>query len=270
MSSGEGRLLRRSWEPGNREAAAAVQGVRKVAVAGLGRGCGVSFVAGLLAGVAVERGWASVAFAELGTPCFYEALGMEKRFFHRNFQPFYRFLKEGENPGAIDNEEGGIRWLLRCPPALEGTRDFQPLSLTDRLRLIHNARGSLRLLDCSGLEDEALWELLPELDRLIVVADPLPSRLLPRAGMLDRLSAEPDKCLLVVNKMNKGVQARELKRFLGGLRRVELPYLPPEDRYRAEYRCQLPYDLPQLRRQVEAPLELLWEDVESLPAALVD
>ena len=68
---------------------------RKIAVTGTGRGSGVSLTAGLLAAWIQHHALSeAVALAELGTAYFYEAYGVEKRFIHRDFLPFYQLMAQ--------------------------------------------------------------------------------------------------------------------------------------------------------------------------------
>ena len=81
-------------------------------------------------------------------------------------------------------------------------------------------------------------------------------------GLIERIRLESPDALWVVNKMNRGVHKGELKRFLGGVPCLEIPFLAPEELYRAQYNCQLPYCLPSVRQKAEPALQALWQGVE--------
>ncbi|MFA7462723.1 MAG: hypothetical protein WCY59_06250, partial [Anaerovoracaceae bacterium] len=64
-------------------------------------------------------------------------------------------------------------------------------------------------------------------------------------------------------KMNKGVHKGELKRFPGKVPWEEIPCLPPEDLYRAQYNCVLPYALLPVKQKTDAPLRQLWTQLQN-------
>jgi hypothetical protein len=98
--------------------------------------------------------------------------------------------------------------------------------------------GQQVVFDLSGLTEDALDEFLPEMDRILIVIDPLPSRLLPAEKKLRSLILKYPDARLVANRMNKGVPAAELRRFLGGSF-ISLPFADPALVYKAEYGCEL-------------------------------
>jgi hypothetical protein len=101
------------------------------------------------------------------------------------------------------------------------------------------------------------------MDAVICVVDPIPSGLIPAASEIERLRLKCPRGIWVINKMNRGVHRGELKRFLGGVDWIEIPYLAPEHLYRAQYNCVLPYSLSPVRQQTEGPLEALWRRIRN-------
>lgn len=262
------KLFRMPDRSGNREALPAVKEKRKIAVAGAGRGSGVSLLTGLLAAwAAAHKPREAVTLAELGSPYFYEAFGIGKRFLQRDFYPFYTLMAQQRSIKGLSNCEEGIRWALRCPGEYADPTAPGP-SVLERLRLIHNLEGTLLLFDCSGLSLEALWEILPEMDAVVFVADPLPSTLIPAAGLVDRIRMERPDAVWVLNKMNRGVHRGELQRFLGRVSCLEIPCLAPEDLCRAQYNCQLPYSIASVRQKTGSGLKELWDRLERAEADL--
>jgi hypothetical protein len=77
--------------------------------------------------------------------------------------------------------------------------------------------------------------------RVICVIDPLPSRLLAGAATMDLVRAAEAGGIpvtWVVNKMNPGVNMREVLRFISIKDPVFIPALPAEKLYAAEYACR--------------------------------
>ncbi|HCU08494.1 MAG TPA: hypothetical protein DF480_05990 [Clostridiales bacterium] len=238
---------------------------RKIAITGPGRGSGVSLTAGLLAAwIRHHAPSEAVALAELGTAYFYEAYGVEKRFIHRDFHSFYQLMAQKRNIKNVSNTEEGINWVLHCPQdSFEQQIEWVPC-VSDMLRLIHNISGTLCLFDCSGVPSTVLWEVLPEMDAVICVLDPLPSSLIPATADIERMRLAVPDTVWMVNKMNRGVHKGELKRFLGNVEWVEMPCLPLEDLYRAQYNCVLPYSVLPVRQKTEESLKALWTQLGSL------
>ena len=203
----------------------------RTAAVGIFPGCGVSFVSGLLAAGLSELPGAEqggCTLAELGTPCFYTALNIEKRFSDGGFVFYEDALEKRQSLLTVKNSFRKLSLLLRRPDAA----GLAPPICACKMP------GQQVVFDLSGFTDDALAEVLPEMDRIFIVADPLPSKLLPAEKRLRRLLMEYPDARLVVNKMNKGVPSAELRRFLGGSF-ISLPFADPALVYKAEYGCEL-------------------------------
>ena len=210
----------------------------RIGVAGACSGCGASFVAGTAAFFLAEKGGCTLA--ELGRPHFYHALDVPRRF-PSGFLFYEDLLRDKKSLLTVKNMYGGLDLLLRRPDA----GGFPPPMTACRLP------GDAAVFDLSGADDAFLDEVLPEMDGILLVADPLPSRLLAGEERIRRLLMEYPGARIIVNKMNSGVLRTELRRFLGGAEALEIPFIDPALIYRAEYICVLPAELPQVRRTVE-------------------
>ena len=169
----------------------------KIAVAPASGKAGASFVCGLLAGRLADKK-TRVTLAELGSPYFYSALGMEKRFVVRNFIPYCELLKNGASVKELDNTEEGINWALLRPG-----KDSTP-SPAELFRFIYNVPGETVILDCSGLDRDCTMNVLAEADRKIIVVDPLPTKLMDNYNYLTELRLKFPQAIYVANRMNKG------------------------------------------------------------------
>jgi len=269
MSMQANQIFRIPDAGGNRPESADVQETVRLAVIGVARGSGVSFVTGLLAAW-LGQAFAdeSVALVELGTPYFYEAYGIEKRFLYRDFYPLHRLVAERKSIRGLANMEQGINWILRSPGDASVSGAHEVLSLGDSLRLVHNATGTVRLFDCSGMSPALMWDILPDMDAVVCVLDPLPTRLCPYAADIERIRIEAPGPVFVANNMNRGVHRGELKRFLRGTDWLELPHVATEDLYRAQYNCVLPYSIASVRKAVAPVLTELWGRTCGSPDAL--
>ena len=205
-----------------------VSGVR-TAVVPASPGAGASFVCGKLASEAKKP----KAVVELGSSGFYLSLNLQKRFSGKLFS-FYEELMQGCSVKDISNPYSGINWLVRKPGKQE------PLSESALLRICSNAPEGNVFFDFSGLDEDRIFMLLPEMDRVILVIDPLPSKLIASASFIENLSLICPQREIIVNKMNKGVFRKELEKFLGKCEYTEIPFIDPSIVYKAEYNCILP------------------------------
>jgi len=250
----ENKLFRIPDKMWNKRSPSDVKETKRIAVVGAERSVGTSFVTGMLgASFSLFAAEEEVGIVELGSPYFFEAYGIEKKFLQRDFIQFYDMLFQKKSLKGLKNIEGNINWILRCP--LDQNKGN--ISSLDIFRLIHNAAGSLLFFDCSAVPEDALWDILPEMDVVVVVLDPLPSKLLPRASFIQRLHLMFPKAIFVVNKMNKGVHRGELCRFLAGIDFYPVPFIQPQWMYKAEYNCLLPYCIPDIKSEIEHSLKAL-------------
>lgn len=230
-----------------------VLGRIKVGLIGLSPGAGVSFLTSVLAGFLADVFHANPAVLELGNPCLYEAIGLFRHFPEGKLRFYSQELVEGESPRAFQNRYAGINWLVRSPNETDWEQRFG-----QELRLVNNGEGDFILCDLSGFtKEEALWQLLFEMDQVILVADPLPSRLLMGQAFLEQLREKRMEPILLINKDNKGVRHRDLKRFFAKEALIHIPFLPPEPIYRAEYGCKLPFRVAELAQLIEEPISSL-------------
>lgn len=206
----------------------------RIAVVSASPGAGASFVCGCLAAVLRER--FSVTVAELGHPYFYPALGMEKRFVLRKFTSCSELLKSGKSVRKLNNIDDGINWALMRPE-----RDAAP-EPSELFRLIYNLPGEVLILDCSGLKEELLRSALPEADKVVLVVDPMPTKLISAFPLLEYMRLRLPACITVINKMNKGVRKGELASLIGTKKYISMPCVPAELLYEAEYRSSLPWN----------------------------
>lgn len=226
----------------------------KVGITGISPGVGASFLTGCLARYLTNTGRHNPAVIELGTGSLYDSYGMDKRFAGRTWFRFYEALFEKRSIRGIRNMDEGINWILRSP-------DESKISLTyeQQLRLISHAKGDILLCDLSG-EFEQDHELLRSLDQLIVVIDPMPSKMLAGYQTLcnmKMLDSERDKIIFVINKMNRGVNRRQMLDFLKIRKPVILPLVNSESVYTAEYNCKIPYTLGEVKNVLQGPMEEL-------------
>lgn len=222
----------------------------KVGVTGISKSAGTSFLTGCLARYLANTGRHSPAVVELGKGSLYDSFGMDKRFAGRAWNYFYSALQEKKIIRGWRNMDEGINWVIRTPE-----EEKINLSFEQKLRLISHTRGDVILCDVPAETDQDC-QLLLCMDRIIAVIDPMPSKMLEGYNTLSRLKAlETDKreIIFVINKMNRGVNRRQLLDFLSIKKPLFLPLISPELIYTAEYNCRIPYAIGEVKTALRAP-----------------
>lgn len=223
-----------------RKHAAAGRGKRVWAVCSPSPGSGVTLVAAALACSLAED--AQVSFAEAGVPYVFDAFGFAKKFLLSGFTDFYRAFEDGRPFRGPENLWHGVHWAVR-PGRNAESRGL--LSAKEILRFAERLPGTHTVVDCSGLEERVLDGVLEGADRVYLVIDPLPGKLIPSSVRLQRLKYAFPGAVLAVNRMNRGIHRGELDAYLGTRDYLSLPDLGAETVYKAEYACVLPWDLPE-------------------------
>jgi len=226
----------------------------KIGVIGIGSGVGVSFISECLGKLGTKNGFFPCVI-ELGGGSIYDGIGIDKRFDAREYFQFFNSLISGESIRNRKNLSDGVNWISRSPE-----ESHILLSNNHIMKLINNAIGELIICDFSriNLEDGnylLIQELLLDMDKIIVVIDPLPSKLLRGAKLLDHIRDVFDKPVYVINKYNDGINRNELMKFLKINRPIFIPALSLELIYEAEYTCNIPYNLDEINKNLKQPLE---------------
>ncbi len=225
------------------DSASGEYGKLRIAVFPAFPGAGASFICGSLAHLAAGRtqtaqGQAEpkrkrqVSLTELGAPYFYQALGFEKREGLYPFCSVRKLLEERKSLHGAENIRDAVNWLIREP------EDRAPFEGGKLFRLIASAPGNICFFDCSGIYDPS--DIAAEMDLNLFVIDPMPTKLLGASSYIAEFMLTFPEALIVVNKNNRGVQEKELKRFLGRRNYYSVDHMPEELIYKAEFNSKLP------------------------------
>ena len=224
---------------------------RIVSVCSASSHSGVTLTAAALACAYAER--SSVTFAEAGKPYVFDAFGLAKKFLLSGFTDFFRDYRDGKPFCGAENFWHGVHWAVH--PGSAGHVNL--LEDGDEIvRFAQRLPGEYSVLDCSGLSGVLLEDVLSGSDRIVLVVDPLPGKLLPDSAKLQRLRYAFPRAVLAVNRVNRGVHRKELDRFLGTTEYLCLPNLDAETIYKAQYACVLPWDLAE-GKKMSAALEYM-------------
>ncbi|MDR3242387.1 MAG: hypothetical protein LBT34_00470 [Clostridiales Family XIII bacterium] len=269
-----GRVLSREREESAKEYAGHSR--MKVGVFGLSSGAGVTFLAlNLARKIANERVLtpAVVELSEGNEGIYgwnYDVIGMDRRFSLREYFSFYGSVAKGESIRNKANMDEGVNYALRLPAEPQISLDQAQLS-----RLVNNVAGEVILCDFSarlsfGETDEVarnlgMKRLLSDMDVILAVVDPMPSKLMggyKRLELLKTFACAGKNIVYVINKDNRGVNDRELTGFLKAKRLLRLPLASVAEQYEAEYNCRVSGCLPDTRKMLDAKLARIVESID--------
>ena len=228
----------------------------KIGVLGLAPGAGAGFISVFLARELAETGVYHPAVLETGGHGLYDILAMDKHFAGREYFRFFDAVTNGKSIRGKTNELYGVNWILRSPEESGAKTD-----LLEVIRMMNHASGDMIICKISCIRDEDLWKLLADMDKVLVVIDPLPSKMLAGYKLLCKLRTSGLPVVYTVNKMNGGVSRMELRSYLKLKNLLCFPMLDQEIVYGAEYSCRPAYDMPLVKSVVKRPLEGLLREL---------
>ena len=235
----------------------------KIGIAGMGKGAGASFVTLLLAEEMAERNSmlhensaghdgeaieGIVTVAASGDTYFYDSLGFDSRFQKGSFVPFEEFdqqkAQEYRSAGKLPNINEGISWLVSSPKTC-----YLKISERERSRILSRITGRYILWDMGHRALELDFEeAVKDVDMMIYVIDPIPSKMLPLYDTFAQIRDCSIPVVYVLNRMNSGVDKKDLMSFLKIKKPVILPWTDPALIYRSEYKCEYPYKNGEIRK----------------------
>ncbi|MDR0886049.1 MAG: hypothetical protein LBN22_06800 [Clostridiales Family XIII bacterium] len=224
---------------------------RKIAVVGMADGVGTTTVAAALAQATCANYTDMTLLSltlppKLSEPLDYDALGMDRWFELRGYQSCYQLLREEASLRKCDCMHKAVNWHVR-------TRiDDYKLNMADTYRLIASLRYDCLICDMSAdfLMDlflthpddpTAVGRLLLDFDEVILVYNPLPSKLLASVELMELtsyLDTKSHRVTRVMNQFNKGINIKELVRFLRTSNYLVLPAIDADIICDAQYNCK--------------------------------
>lgn len=237
---------------------------KRIAVAGLSHCAGATTVASGLALFLAGKG-NSVSFVECADPgaaegLFFESCGMAMRFGPRPFTDVYQKLAMGETIREIRNMEQGVNWILATPEDVE--REIV-LDGAMKGRLMQAPRGDFAVFDMDLRRDPGWKEWIADMDYLAAVLDPMPSRMMTNGkalALLKSLEREmAGRFTWIINRVNRGISRRQVRRFLESGHILEVPDIPAEIAYGNEFCCRIHYEEDHFRNALDPVFHAIWE-----------
>ncbi len=224
----------------------------RIGVTGIGQGVGTTFVASALAFYFRDQG-KSVSFTQCLDPkkctgLLYDAVAMDKRFAHRSFYDIYQCITDGQPIRRKRNRETGIFWNIPTPQnCLQGLR----LDEKQQGRLIGNADGEVCIYD---VEADYSWDsFLLDMDLIVAVVDPLPSRLIrakDRFRQLKKMELSGCPVVWIVNKVTSGINKKQVRDYLKTSKILWLEAVEMEQIYKDEYLCRFHWENQEIQRKL--------------------
>lgn len=231
----------------------------KIGVIGMGNAVGTSFVATSIAKELSKEKEKHIAFVEVNynkeKTLLYDSLGMDKRFAGRIFYNFYNEVSMGRNINSLVNLDERINWALWLPESNKLSHE-RMLETIENCRLINNIVGDIVVCDIS--KGDGVEEILKEMDVIIFVIDPLPSKLIKEYEILcfiKKCQLLGKKIVWVVNKYNDGINKREFYDFMRIKHFIKIPMVSSSDMYLAEYNCKLPYTMKSVNSSIKGNIQ---------------
>lgn len=229
----------------------------KIGVMGSGRGVGTSFVATSIAVQWAAQREKAVAFVELfdeerGKSWIYDIVGMDKRFGSRKYESLYNKIKHGRYIRGLTNMDMGVNW------AVPGPEDrVSGLTGVQESRLINNISGDVIVCD---LGFEFKEEIIADMDVIVCVVDPKPSKLIASRKLYQQIKQEQingRKIIWVINKVNGGINKRCFRDYIKIKDAFEIPIIKDIHFYAAEYNCRIPIEQREIKKATGKIIEYI-------------
>ena len=226
--------------------------MKRIGIVPVGRSAGAGLVSVLLASAAaggegLSQNSSRITMVELGRGNLYDQLCADRWFQLRPMISYWNCLHGEGRVERIANPHQGVNWLLRTPEDRDfsyggsgdgglGNSGLGEIQRERAVKLIYSLPGDVAFLDFSSVSAETLFYLLRDVDQVVAVIDPLPSKLIEGYERLCRLKLWQGSVCWVVNRFGEGIDGKELKRMLGLNRSwITLPEIPRRLLYQVEY-----------------------------------
>jgi hypothetical protein len=221
----------------------------KIGVVGLGPGAGAGFISVMVAmALAEERNLRPAVVEICHKSRLYDSLALDKHFAGREYNCFFKDISEGKSIRGKSNLLHGVNWALKSPSEQDIVLDYINVS-----RFVNQVRGDMVICKISGIYGDDLQDILGDMDKILAIIDPLPSKMLSNYNLLCQLRTLDNEVVYVINKMNEGVSKRELCRYLQVKNPVYFPMLDHTLIYSSEYSCRFLFNKNQAKSMVLKP-----------------
>lgn len=236
--------------------------MRRIGIVPVSEGAGAGFVTAMAATeLAALRGYGGVngeiggiTVVELGQGNLFDQLCADRWFCVRQMVSYWNCVHGEGQVERILNPRCGVNWFLRTPEDhAEGD-----LERGRAVKLLYSLPGDVAFVDFSSVDEADMFYLMEDMEQIVAVVDPMPSKLLEGFERLYRLKLWKKPVTWLINRWDDRVDGKELKKIIGGDRSwVSLPEIPRGFLYQEEYGNVGLIEHQQIRRMTAPGLEEL-------------
>jgi MinD-like ATPase involved in chromosome partitioning or flagellar assembly len=233
-----------------------VTGAKNIGVCSLSSGAGSTFITMNLAAALSEYVNISVIEPPIDTPYIYDTLGIRGYLAESDatFYPFAHYIEEDKN--IEYNKEfkyNNISWIV-TDPDLQKVVDWNFYKM---IKLMYvSKQTNLSLIDIGiNVNHDSIKGVLEQFDMFLVIVDPFVTQYMNNHDMLlyfKKLKAEGVNVEFIINKFNGGVDKKRMLDYLDIKPVANVPFICPEHVYKAAYDCVLPYEIKEVRQDLES------------------
>ena len=233
--------------------------MKRIGIVPVSGGAGAGFVMAMLAtelaavksagSVNVHDGVAGmgpgeITAVELGRGNLFDQLCADRWFRVRQMVSYWNCVHSGGQVERIINPRCGVNWFLRTPEDRVGLEDVDEedgpaggnLERGRAVKLLYSLPGDVAFVDFSSVNEAELFYLLEDMDQIVVVVDPLPSKLLGGYERICRMKLWKKPVIWTMNRWTGQIDVKELRKVMGSEGRwVTLPEIPRELLHQGEY-----------------------------------
>ena len=221
--------------------------MKRIGIVPVSKGAGAGFITAMLAtelAAITGAGGEEITVVELGRGNLFDQLCADRWFRVRQMVSYWNCLHGEGYVERIMNPRCGVNWLLRTPDdrskaEADGAEQHWPEFVLERgraVKLLYSLPGDVAFVDFSSVNEGDLLYLLEDMDQIVAVVDPMPSKLLEGYEMIHRLKLWKKPVVWTVNRWTEEISGKDLRKILGPDRNaVMLSEVPRGILYQGEY-----------------------------------
>ncbi len=202
--------------------------------------------------------------------CVYDMLGMDRRFIGKEFKDVFKKNDMELDSRKIFNIDSKINWIIPTEAYLrnqknrdsEKREEVEGRTDIEFCSIVNNIKGNIIICDIDYSMSDSY--LINEMDKLVVIIDPMPDKLLFGIELLKKykiLKAKGKDIVFIVNKYNKSINDIELNDFLGFKNYIKIPMIAQEIFFEMQYNCKLPYENLELKKIWKEKIEKIQQKI---------
>jgi len=232
-----------------------------VIIANLSKRAGSSFITINLAKLLSELKILTSVLEVPFDPYLYDNVGLEQRLAKGDPFAFYSIPHAVFQNERVERDKGnvddGMIWMVANPS--------KPLIQPEQWTFQHmikyvslSKKANISLLDAgSYLEHPSIAPLIEEADLILIVLDPMPREILFHHKQLagwNEMKKEGFPIEFVYNYWTKGINEKEFNEVVRVKPIARISAIDLTDIHQASYQCNIPYEYPPIKSQLEKPL----------------